>query len=399
MRQQGSATVPILLIWPSVNAWRIDGAVWLDRKFKVGMDATCERWPGRVRVIMEVTDVPELSPFGAWRWGSEEARFDLEIIEPGRTLTVDQLRDVDVLVASADDYRQLEASRLCAASGTACIYVIEYTLRTRFDLTRHSTAPWSRKLKNMLWHVRNEMRVSRAIRAAHGIQANGLPAYRAYERSTPSPQLYFDTRLPRAAIVSPAALDERLARLRRGGPLRLAFSGRLIAAKGGDALVPLARQLRERGIPFVLDIYGSGELSDTIAADIAAHGLQDAVHLRGPVDFDDVLMPTLRRSVDLFVCCHRQGDPSCTYAETLGCGVPIVGFANESLASLVQAHDIGWTVGMGDVGALADLIGRLSRQRDEIADKSRLAMRFADEHHFETAYDLRTSHCVRALTR
>jgi glycosyltransferase involved in cell wall biosynthesis len=397
MHPRRGASGPVLVIWPSVAASRIDGQIWFDRKFKDGMDACCASWPGRVRALMHVQDVASLPPFGAWRWNPDEASFDLETLEPGQLLTEAHLAGVAVLQASADDHRQLDAAALCERTGTVCIYAIELTLRTRLGLTRYSDAPVLRKLKAAVWHLRNELRVSKAIRRAHGLQGNGLPAWLAYRHSTPSPLLYFDTRLRKASVVTPAELEGRLAVLRAREPLRMAFSGRLVEQKGADALVPLALRLRQLAVAFTLDIYGTGDLNDRIRAEIAAHGLADCVRLHGAVDFDQVLMPRLKDGVDVFVCCHRQGDPSCTYAETLGCGVPIVGFANEALASLVSAHGIGWSVPMGDVAGLATLVARLAADRDDIAAKSLTAMRFGQEHHFESVVDLRMKHCAMAL--
>ena len=388
---------PVLMIWPSVAAWRFDGQLWLDRKFKDGMGAYCERWRGCVRVVMRVQDVAALSPFGAWRWDPADAPFTLDLIEPGQTLTASQLKDVDVLLASADDYRQLDAAALCRTLPTACLYVIEYTLRTRLDMERHSSTPFLKKLKTAIWHLRNERRIVRAMRLADGIQANGSPAFKAYGAGSSSALLYWDTRLLRAQLMDGAALDSKLATLREGGPLRLAFSGRLIAAKGADEMVPLALRLRQLGVPFTLDIFGAGELAEGIRAAIAAHRLDDSVRLRGAVDFDDVLMPAIKEQVDVFVCCHRQGDPSCTYAETLGCGVPMVGFANESLAALVEENGVGWTVPMGLVSALAERIAALAANREDICAKSAAALRFAENNHFETVFDQRIDHCVRAL--
>lgn len=394
---QSESFAPVLMIWPSVAAWRLDGQLWLDRKFKDGMAAYCERWRGRVRVAMRVQDVAALSPFGAWRWDPADAPFTLDVIEPGQTLAASQLTDVDVLLASADDHRQLDVAALCKTLPTACVYVIEYTLRTRLDMGRHSSTPLIKKLKTAIWHLRNERRIVRAMRLADGIQANGSPAFKSYGAGSPSALLYWDTRLLRSQLVDRAALDSKLATLREGGPLRLAFSGRLIAAKGADAMVPLALRLRQLGVPFTLDIFGAGELADEIRSAIAAHRLDDVVRLRGPVDFDDVLMPTIKAQVDVFVCCHRQGDPSCTYAETLGCGVPMVGFANEALAALVQEDGVGWTVPMGSTSALAERIAALAANREEICAKSVAALRFAENNHFENVFDRRIDHCVRAL--
>ena len=388
---------PVLLIWPSVAAWRVGGELWLDRKFKDGVDANCDRWEGSVRVVMRVEDLASLPPFGAWRWDASSARFGLQVIEPGQTLTAQHLDGVDLLLASADDYRQLEAADLCRARGIRCIYIIEYTLRTRLDMTRYAPVSWPRKLKTALWHWRNERRIVRALRAADAIQANGIPAHDAYAFGRPSALLYFDTRLRREDVIEPASLETRLRTLSANGPLRLAFSGRLIRAKGADVMVPLALRLKRRGVPFTLDIFGAGDLSETIRADIAAHGLGDVVRLHGAVDFDSVLMPAIKERVDLFICCHRQGDPSCTYAETLGCGVPIAGFANESLSGMVARHGIGWTVPREAVDQLADMVARLAANRDEIRDRSVTAMQFAGKHNYESVFDQRLEHCSSTL--
>jgi colanic acid/amylovoran biosynthesis glycosyltransferase len=36
----------------------------------------------------------------------------------------------------------------------------------------------------------------------------------------------------------------------------------------------------------------------------------------------------ISRCLDVFVCCHIQIDPPCTYLESYGAGLPIVGYAN-----------------------------------------------------------------------
>lgn len=385
------------MLWPPVPAWRIDGELWLDRKFKDGMDAWCARWPGRVRVVMDVVQPASRPAFGAYRWEDGQAAFDLRILEAGESHETTDLAGVDLLLASGDEPRHLVAAQRCEGTATACVFAIEYTLRTRIGLTLHTGAPPFKMAKVLAWQLLNELRVSRAMRRARGVQANGIPVFRAYQRECPAINLYFDTRLPLAAVIGPEALEERLGQLAVPGPLRLAFSGRLIEGKGADALVPLARLLTRRNVAFTLDIYGSGELEGGIRDDIAAHGLGANVRLNGPLDFDSELVPRLKEAVDIFVCCHRQGDPSCTYAETLGCGVPIAGFDNEALESMVRAHDIGWTVRLGNTPALADLIARLAGDREEIARKSRTAMRFGQEHHFESAFATRTEHCIDVL--
>jgi glycosyltransferase involved in cell wall biosynthesis len=125
---------------------------------------------------------------------------------------------------------------------------------------------------------------------------------------------------------------------------------------------------------------------------VERHGLHDVVDLPGSVDFYDRLLPEIKQGVDVFVMLHRQSDPSCTYLETLSCGVPIVGYTNRAFAGLLELADIGWGAEMDDLEAVADIIQRLAASREEIAEKSRSAVQFARLHDFETTFQKRMNH-------
>jgi len=390
---------PVLLNWPAVPAWRIGGQIWLDRKFKDGVDISCDQWPGRIRVVMEVAELAQVPSFGAYRWTGSDERFDLALIEAGQHFSREHLAGVDILVASADSPGKRIAPALCREAGVACVTTIEYTLATRLDMLAHAPMTRVKRFKTLVWLLMNEWRLRATLRGSDSIQANGLPAFNQYARSRPGNLLYFDTRLPAASVIAEPDLERRIDAMRSGAPLRMAFSGRLIAGKGADALIPLASRLKRLGLRFHLDIYGSGDLEPAIAAGIVAEGLADQVTLHGPVDFATALMPTLKQQVDLFICCHRQGDPSCTYAETAGCGVPIVGFANESLKSLVEGYGIGWVVPMDALDALAALVARLDGNRADVADRSRAARRFGMTHSFESTFQQRNDHCLDVVGR
>jgi glycosyltransferase involved in cell wall biosynthesis len=105
----------------------------------------------------------------------------------------------------------------------------------------------------------------------------------------------------------------------------------------------------------------------------------------------------VRDTVDLFVCCHRQGDPSCTYLETLSAGVPIVGYANEAFEGLVRLGKFGWTVPMNDPARLADEIARLDRSRAELGSAARAAIEFARQHSFEATFQRRVDHLAAVV--
>ena len=171
---------------------------------------------------------------------------------------------------------------------------------------------------------------------AAGVQCNGLPTFRAYNELSSSPHLYFDTRTAASMLATREQIAGRSFGLETGRKLRLIFSGRLTLMKGVDDLLVVAHRLRQSmGDWFELSICGDGDYADQIKRDIVKLDLGNVVKMTGKLDFKTELVPLLKES-DIFVCCHRQGDPSCTYLETMACGLPIIGYANEAWGQLSE---------------------------------------------------------------
>jgi colanic acid/amylovoran biosynthesis glycosyltransferase len=251
----------------------------------------------------------------------------------------------------------------------------------------------------MVWLLLKERKRTQAFRLADGLQANGVPAYDAYASLVPNALLYFDTRNTASMGISDAELSTRLSHLDENAPLRLGFSGRLVGMKGADDLIEIANQLQKRQVPFSFDIFGAGELLPKMQKKIEEYDLGASVRLRGVVDFATELVPYIKSNLDLFVCCHRQSDPSCTYLETYACGVPIAGYNNRAHQGILARHDVGWSVAMNDVKGIVDLIASLNVQRSEIKTKARNAVSFAREHTFEAIFQRRISHCIQILNQ
>src|SRR6185295_6181346 len=212
------------------------------------------------------------------------------------------------------------------------VHVLEISPKTLRQIITHQTPSLVRRLKRLVWNEASTLKHSGSFRRAAGLQCNGTPAFDAYGPLNARSLLFFDSRVSSDLLVDRDALQARLAGLqgpRR--PLRLVFSGRLIRIKGADHLPRVAAALKSLGVPFTLDICGAGDLQEPIAREIRDRDLGKEVVLRGLLDFYRELLPFVKTQADLFVCCHRQGDPSCTYHETLSCGVPIVGYGNEAL--------------------------------------------------------------------
>lgn len=185
---------------------------------------------------------------------------------------------------------------------------------------------------------------------------------------------------------------ERHAYLRSGATLRLVHSGRLEPMKGAHDLIPIASLLHKAGCAFTLDIFGSGSLATEILQGIKENCLEGIVRLHGAVDFETRLIQFYRESADVFLSCHRQADPSCTYLETLGCGVPVIGYDNAMWRDMVQHSNGGWAVALGDVKAFSNQVKDLAADREVIIEASKSGLAFAQQHPFESEFKKRMSH-------
>lgn len=384
------------MLIPSVGVWKVGKDFYFDRKFHDGVLAYTVYWPGSFRLAIRLSK-SKLPQFGLIKFNGNKFPAKVTVIGSDETINSNHLEGVDIVLASGDSFDSFHLAALCKVRGIKCVYGIEYTLGTRLRISAINDANVWRKLKTIVWLLLKERQRLEAFRLSDGLQANGAPAYDAYAPLVPNAMLYFDSRNTISMGITDKELSSRLSSLDEGKPLRLGFSGRLINVKGADHLIEVAHELHRRQISFSLDIFGAGELLLQMQTKIEEYGLAASVRLRGVVDFASELMPFIKSNLDLFVCCHRQSDPSCTYLETYACGVPIVGYNNLAHQGILARHDVGWSVPMNDVASLANQIARLNKQREEVKSKALNAVRFAREHTFEATFQRRIEHCLQIL--
>jgi colanic acid/amylovoran biosynthesis glycosyltransferase len=193
-------------------------------------------------------------------------------------------------------------------------------------------------------------------------------------------------------LANRSSIERRISQMKSAKRIRLLFSGRLDLMKGVNDLPILADHLRDLKVPFEMSICGEGEFADKLKDQIHARRLDELVTMEGTLEFKSKLVPFLKEQADLFVCCHRQGDPSCTYLETMSCGVPIVGYANEAFSSLATYSGVGWTTPVGDPLLLAKCIESIHKDRDKLSMSAHRSMEFASQHTFEKTFSKRIQH-------
>jgi colanic acid/amylovoran biosynthesis glycosyltransferase len=393
-----ATTEPTVLVIPTLSAHRApSGRLVLTHKYLTGLEGFAAAWKGKVVTAVRVAgpaedghlDEIEFEPDGSPVHVHGLAA-DLSDVEP-------HLRAASIVLLT--DGREIQpVARLCRRLGVPYVLTLEWDWKTRRQNVWQAAPDRLRALKRVLWAEANNLSRLRTITGAAGLQCNGTPAFEAYRSLAPRPLLFFDSRVTREMVVSEAALESRLAALESGGPLRLVFSGRLVTIKGADQLPRFAAALAHLGVDFTLDICGGGVLEAPIRAEVQRLGLADRVRLRGTLDFERELVPFVAGQTDLFVCPHTQGDPSCTYLETMSCGVPVVGYANSALRGISERSGAGWTTPEGDPERLAAQVARLAADRGQIAARSRAARRFSLNHTFEKTMQARVEH-LRACSR
>lgn len=393
MTPSGATTELILL--PSLRAQRgAQGRLVMTRKYLDGAAEFARSWPGPVTSLVRIDDQPT-------------GDFDRIEVEPGEMETALEERPGDPAAlgrrlgraAMALGFLSPEEApmlAICREVGAPVVFTSEYSPRTERQIADAEVANPLRRLRRKLWLMGAERTRRRMLPAAAGVQCSGTPTFDIYRRVQPNALLFFDNRVPRADIISDAALDAKCAAIARGAPLRLVFGGRFVAMKGVLELPRVAQALRALGAPFTLDIYGDGPLEAALRARIDALGLGDRVTLRGPLDFRTGWLPALRRDTDVFLCCHPQGDPSSTYPEVMSCGVPVAGYDNEAFAGILRHSDGGWMSPINDAARLAAILARLHGDRREIVAAARRARAFAAGHAFETTFARRIDHLVAA---
>jgi colanic acid/amylovoran biosynthesis glycosyltransferase len=387
------------VILPSIGAVEhSDGQITITRKFLDGAAEFAKHWQGPVEVI-----VPPIAAatdnLDSVRIDPREYGLSIKVIPfDDNSQMMRELQGAGIVLASVY-YKLNNAAAWCGKAHVPCVYVAEYTLKTRLQILDAEVTNPVVRARRRLWEYGQERRIKAALRISAGVQCNGTPTYDVYQLICPSSLLFFDGRVERSMLISPEALEDRLQALGSGRPLRLAFSGRLIRMKGADHLPLVAQELKRRRVPFEMTICGDGVLAESMRQQIRSWGLEDCVQMRGVLDFANQLLPFVKKEVDVFVCCHRQGDPSCTYVETMACGVPIVGYANEALDGILRRTPVGSGVPIDDVSALADAIVRLNSDRESLAAMSRRALEFGSEHTFEATFRKRVEHLETALVR
>lgn len=302
--------------------------------------------------------------------------------------------DVDRVAALVREARLLYGTgfgteQYARSLGKTFIPVVEYNLRTQIEVAR---LPVSGFLRRGIRTVRALIRTAREVltlRAAHSIHCNGYPIFDQTIRFHADCLLYLDSRMGREMVIDEERLEARIASLEGGRRPLLLYSGRYEAMKGAMDVVEVGVDLFEAGVDFELDLYGKGDQAEAMRACVEAAGASERIRVHDAIPYPELVERS--HDSDLFVCCHVQDDPSCTYLESCGSGLPIAGYGNAMWRPFAAAAQNGLVTELGEPTRLASAIKELLMNRAQLADWARKSRAFALEHTFEAEFEKRIS--------
>ncbi len=306
--------------------------------------------------------------------------------------------DINLRKESADEYLQNAKGNVVAlvlgkkgaerflSMPCKVVYVAEVTRRIRYAIfqaesSRNGKIGMADTLRAYLGLWKGELATRKMMRKSAGIQCNGPAVFESYGNLSKNSFLYFDHRVDGVAKEKDFNKSSK----------SIAFSGNISPLKGSKYIADISWAIYNLNPEIVFYLIGDG----VDRQDILEKGAPNIVY-KGFMSYKDEWEPFVQENIDLMVMPHLQGDPSMTYYETLGQGVPIIGFSNETLDFLVS-QKMAWSVPQGDVQQLARKIDEILRAPDELAAASVRARRFMTENLYSRVLARRIDHLVSIL--
>jgi glycosyltransferase involved in cell wall biosynthesis len=225
------------------------------------------------------------------------------------------------------------------------------------------------------WWLRRTLSVADAIVVLAG---NELRAYREF--------------LPHRRVVlvanaiatqSPGGMTAVAGSRSAGGPLRLAYVGRLARDKGVFEVVEAVRLLLDEGCTTRLTVAGTGGCEMVLREMVARLGLADAVTFTGAVFGDEKFRLWSSADIFAFPTYHREGLPYALLEAMIAGAVPVTCRVG-AIADVITDHEHGVFVPPRDPQALARAIAQLARDRKQLAAMSQAAQRRVRERYTVT---------------
>ena len=373
-----------LLVISSAPIYYENNSPVMDIKFVEGMTYYSRNWNGKVTCMLRQRQAD--FPFKKM-YDPNSLLFNIIQHPKNRKIKKEDIEGYDVILCSGDNYEHLHIAEICRNTGQKTAYIIENIVESRRQMiSLDQEKSLLKKAYSTMWMYNQERRRRKAFRKCDSIQANGYPAFDIYKKYNSNIIMYLDNRMTSEMIATTDDMLAREERLNKDETVKIIHSGRLEAIKGSYDIIPIAQELLRKEVKFELHVFGTGNLEIKIKRDIKRYKLENQIFMHGSVDFEKVLVPFAKKNGDIYLSCHRQSDPSCTYLENMGCGLAVVGYDNHMWKALCHESKAGVAVKLCDTKASANSILRMAKNPSELIKYCKAAQEFALKHSFENEF-------------
>lgn len=162
--------------------------------------------------------------------------------------------------------------------------------------------------------------------------------------------------------------------LKTGKPV-VGIVGRLHPVKNHLLFVEMARQLTAYGVDADYWIIGDGEMRSEIERTVADFGLSSRVKLLGLCEDVDVALSRID------VCVLTSNSESCPNAllEAMRASLPVISTKCTSLEDIIEEGLNGFTVNLGDVGALVEKVSLVLSDKEKLKEMGRHSRHIIEE--------------------
>jgi len=380
-----------MIILPSYSPARIEGDYcYIDRKFHTGLclfTAKLKRdWLALVPSLKRDEQKMDFI-----RLPMSEVPYRIKTVDCDNqfNLTSVENHQVEALVAGSDLVYGLgfNTDKFARRHGIPYIPIVEYDFETNLDIALLRVNNPLRRLSRYLKTCIGYLRETIAMRGGVSVHCNGFPIYRQSRRFNKNCLLYLDSRMYSEMVISPSVLEARLRSLEQGRQPRLLYSGRFEPMKGALDVVRVGVELARMNVGFELHIFGQGPDKGLMVDEVKRRAAAKQIFIHDAIPYPDLV--EFSRTADLFICCHVQSDPSCTYIEAFGSGLPIVGYKNRMFGGLLERCEAGVATPIGDAIKCAEVVAGLLSDVDRFRTYSTRARDFSINHCFELEFQKR----------
>lgn len=361
------------------------GTLGIFAKSMTGLAEYAKRWPGEVIVSSLEAPLPAGSDDPQFKWADDPLAEELRFIDRVDVGGISEL-GADLVMHSVVG----PLSETLLGNDFRVILTDDWSPEVRLEVGLVTNRGLADRARIRVGAARRTRRLDRLAARADGFQCNGHSAAEHYATVNESTHMFFDHRMH--------ADDMRAAGQRSfwdgTRPLRIAYSGRLTEIKGVNLIVPFVAELERANIDYEFTIVGAGNLEQQLRREAPSN-----VQFAGYMDFEQSWKSFARNQVDLMFLPHIQGDSASTYFESMGSGVPVLGFQNRTLSPLLAAGGGGWAVKNGDVNAAAEVVNRLAADPSQLEVQARRGLTFMRGFPFEGVFDGRVRHFLDIARR